>query len=509
MRVGIWNGAAALLLAAALSGCAAGNLNPVTGKAIYTPVPAAVEAYYGKKAYDEMSAAYGVYKEDAALTAYVDRVGQALAKNVVRKDVHYTFTILDDDEIDAFALPGGYICITRGALNFANSEAELAAILGHEIGHVDAFHFGRGGGHDTTKALLSVLLRHTGNAGDLALAQKLADQSTKAAAYSQQQEFEADALGIHYMALAGYDPQGMVDALRTEDAKMKLDDGKMKGNPIAHDIFALDQSHPDTPEREARAAAEAKNAALAPPNGSPGGSENGSPSASPAGSPTGAGPKTDRDAYLAAIDGMTFGADPADGKVDGHRLVNAALGFSFDVPADFDLWPSHGGAFGAGSKAVLVFETTDKYAGQSMAAYVQSSMMPKMQVEDVRPLEIDGYRAATGLVSKGPFAIRLAAIHDSGNHLYRLLYVAPRRVFSDLDAGFLDSLKSFRPLEGAEATPHPPLHLHIITVAGGDTVKNLSDRMALKEQKLEWFRVLNGLGAEDEVKPGDKVKLVE
>src|SRR5258708_7344878 len=125
MRAGIWNGAAALLLAAALSGCAAENVNPVIGKTIYPLVSAATEANYGQKANDQMIAAYGVYKDDAALTAYVDRVGQALAKNVVRKDVKYTFTILDDDEINAFALPGGYICITRGALNFANSEAEL------------------------------------------------------------------------------------------------------------------------------------------------------------------------------------------------------------------------------------------------------------------------------------------------------------------------------------------------------------------------------------------------
>jgi predicted Zn-dependent protease len=492
MRVGFWNRAAALLVAAALSGCAAGNVNPVTGKPIYTPVSTATEAYYGQKAYTEMSTAYGVY-HDAALTAYVDRVGQALARNVVRKDVKYTFTILDDDEIDAFALPGGYICITRGALNFANSEAELAGILGHEIGHVDAFHFGRGGGHDTVKALLSVLLRHSSpNAADLAMAQRLADQSTRSAAYSQEQEFEADALGIHYMALAGYDPQGIVGALRSEDAKAKLDDGKMKGNPIAHDIFALDQSHPDTPDREARAAAEAtaeeaKDAASAP----------------------GVAPKTDRDAYLAAIDGMTFGADPDDGTAEGRRLVNAALGFSFDAPADFDLWPSHGGLFGVGGKAVLVMETGEADAGQSMATYVQSSIMPSMHVENVRPLEIDGYRGATGTVVKDPFVIRLGAVHDRGNHLYRLLYVTTRRAFADLDAGFLDSLKSFHALAGAEAKPKPPLHLHIVTVASGDTVKTLSDRMALKEQKLEWFRVLNGLGPNDAVQPGDKVKLVE
>jgi predicted Zn-dependent protease len=87
--------------------------------------------------------------------------------------------------------------------------------------------------------------------------------------------------------------------------------------------------------------------------------------------------------------------------------------------------------------------------------------------------------------------------------------VAPRSTFGKLDAEFLDSLKSFHPLEGADAEPKPPLRLHIVTVAAGDTVKTLAARMALKEKKLEWFRALNGLGAGDEVKVGDKVKLVE
>jgi predicted Zn-dependent protease len=489
---------AALLVAAALWGCTPQNVNPVTGRAIYTPVSAETEAYYGRKIYQAMISEYGVYRDDAALSAYVDRVGQALAKNTVRKEVKYTFTILDDDEIDAFALPGGYICITRGALNFANDEAELAGILGHEIGHVDAFHFGKGGGHDQVKAMLSVLLRHSSqNPDDLALAQRLADQSTRASAYSKNQEFEADLLGIHYMTLAGYDPQGMVRALRDEDAKARLDDGKMKGNAVAHDIFALDQSHPATPEREARAEVAARNALAAPAGNATGGSApNGNASAAAT-----AAPKTERDAYLAAIDGMTFGTDPGEGTVEGHRLVNPALGFGFDAPEDFDLWPNHGGAFGIGQKAILVLETTEGYTGQSLATYVQSSMLKEMSVENVRPLEIDGYLGATGVVYKDPFVLRLAAVHDTGNHLYRLLYVSTRRGFTELDPGFLDSLKSFRPLIGAEAKPKPPLHIKIVTVAAGDTVKTLAEKMALRDQKLEWFR--------DEVKAGDKVKLVE
>jgi predicted Zn-dependent protease len=486
--------AAALLLAAAVGGCA-GDINPVTGERIYTPISTTQEAYYGQKANDQMVADFGVYTDDTVLSAYVDRVGQGLAKYTVRKDVHYTFTILDDDQFNAFALPGGYVYITRGALSFVNSEAELAGILGHEIGHIDAFHFGRGGHHDSTKRLLSVLLKHSStNPDDLATAQKMADETAKSDGYSQEQEYQADALGIHYMALAGYDPQAMLGAMRADGEKSKLDDGQMQGNAVAHDLMALDQSHPGTSDRETRALADMKTelAKL--------------PAATPA---SGAASKTDRDAYLAAVDGMTFGTDPDEGTVVGHRLVNAVRGFSFEVPQDFDIWLNHGGAVGVGSKAVVVLESTDAYNGQSLVDYVRSSMMPRMSVDNVHPLEIDGYHAATGTVINEPFVVRLAALHDSGNHLYRLIYVAPRRAFTELDAGFLDSLKSFHPLQGAEAKPKPPLRLRVVTVKSGDTVQTLAEKMAMKDQKAAWFRVLNGMADGDEVKPGDKVKVVE
>jgi predicted Zn-dependent protease len=499
MQASIWSRPAALLLAVALWGCAAQSVNPVTGKTISPSVSSATEAYYGEKLNVEMIAEYGLYTHPG-LNAYVNRVGQALAQHTVRKGINYTFTILDDEEINAFALPGGYVYVTRGTLNFANSEAELAAILGHEIGHIDAFHFQRRE-RDRVSGVLSVLLRHSSkSADDLALARELAEKSTKGSAYSQAQEFEADALGIHYMTLAGYDAQGMVGMLRTDHAKTELDDGGMKGNPVAHDIFALDESHPATPEREARAAEAAKAEAAkdaVPVSGV-------SPQA-------GFSQRTDRDAYLAAIDGMIFGADPREGMVDGRRLVNAVQGFSFEAPEDFDLWTDRGGAFGVGRNALLLFEIDQAPGAQSMVSYVQTSMTDKLPVGNVRPLEIDGYRGATGTVNIAPFIIRVGAVRDSGssNRLYKLMYVTPRRTFNDLDSGFLASLKSFHPLEGAEANPKPALHLHIVTVASGDTVNSLAERMAVAEQKVEWFRVLNGLDAGAEVKPGDKVKVVE
>jgi predicted Zn-dependent protease len=492
MRWVIWLRAAVLVSAALLAGCDPHSVNPVTGKTIYPGVTPETEAMFGAKLNAEMVEGYGVYRQ-AGLNDYVSRVGQALAQHAVRPGVHYSFTILDDEEINAFALPGGYVYVTRGALAFANNEAELAAILGHEIGHVDAFHF-RHRDHDSVSGVLSVLLKHASkNAEDQRIAAQLADKAAKSTGYSQDQEFEADALGIHYMTLAGYDPEGMLGMLEAERAKSALDDGGMKGNPVAHDIFALDESHPATPARQARAL-EAVKKAVPPP---------------------GVSPKTERDAYLAAIDQLSFGADPDEGMVEGPRLRNPIQGFSFEAPQGFDLWTDRTGAFGVGPNAAMILEAAQPKetpsAGQSMVAYVQTAMADDMPVANVRPLEIPGYRAATGTVDMDVFKLRVAAVRgiDSGAPLYKLMFVTPRGTFNEADAGFLEALKSFRPLKGAEARPPRVPSIKVVTVAAGDSAKSLAERMAVPDQKLEWFRVLNGLGPGAELKPGDKVKLVE
>jgi predicted Zn-dependent protease len=520
MQARIWGRAARRLLAttltaalaAALAACATQDINPVTGKPIYAPTSLEKEERSGAEAREELVAQYGVY-QNPALTAYVDRVGQSLARFVVRKSVHYTFTILDDDDINAFSLPGGYVYITRGALNFANSEAELAATLGHEIGHIDAFHFHH---HDDDPMgpILGVLLRHAGSdAASLAVAKKMEEEASRTAPYSQAQEYEADALGMHYMALAGYDPQGMVATLRSAEAKEKLDIGAMQDNALARDIYDMDQSHPATPDRIARAEAAVKSAAtsasVAPvPATAPAPTTAAAPASTP-NAPATAGRQSGRDAYLAAIDGMDYGPNPANGTVEGRRLVNAALGFSFEAPTGFNLWTGHDGAFGVGRNAVLVFDTVPAPADPSLATYVQSSIMKEVPVSEVRALDLADGRGATGIARAEIIDVRLAAIQAGGNRIHRLLYVTPHNTFTELDPEFLASLKSFRPLSGAEAKPRPAQHLRIVTVAKGDTIATLAARMGVKDEKQAWFRALNGLADGDTLKPGDKVKLVE
>jgi predicted Zn-dependent protease len=481
--------AATLACAAALAGCS--NVNPVTGKTIYTPFTPTLETYYGSKAHQEMIDARGAYTEDADLTAYVNRVGRAVAKGAVRRGIDYTFTILDSDEINAHALPGGYVYITRGALAFANNEAEVAALLGHEIGHVDAFHF-REKKHDTMNVLLSVLLRNSSiGANEIELAEKLVAASAGSSVYSQDQEYEADALGIHYMAAAGYDPQAMISMMRTDEAKTRLDGDDMKGNAVAREILSLNLSHPQTPDRVARAIEAAKTSPV---------KTAGNPGAIPAGA--------GRDAYLAAVDGMMFGPDPAEGTIEGRQLTRPGFEFSFSAPQGFDLWNLHSQAIGLSSTAFLVLELGKPVANGLMTDYVAHAMVTDATVQNVRMIDTHGLEAATGIVTHEMFTMRLAAIRDQARHLYRLAFVAPTKVFHDLDKDFIASIESFRHVETAEAGTAPKMRLHVVTVGAGDTVESLAARMAVQDKKLDWFRVLNGLGEADAVQRGEKVKVV-
>jgi predicted Zn-dependent protease len=128
--------AAIFALGAALTGCAT---NPVTGKSDVVTMSAAQEVEIGRKMHPQILQEYGRYA-DEELQAYVNDVGQRIAAKSHRPDLQYTFTVLDGEEVNAFALPGGYVYITRGIMAYLNSEAELAAVLGHEVGHITARH---------------------------------------------------------------------------------------------------------------------------------------------------------------------------------------------------------------------------------------------------------------------------------------------------------------------------------------------------------------------------------
>lgn len=243
MHIKRWLSLAAVSATLALApGC---STNPVSGKEEFVLMSNQQEVSLGAGLHKEVLKQYPAYN-NAALQAYVNQIGQQLAAKSHRNDIQYRFTVVDDSSINAFALPGGYIYITRGLLAYLNSEAELAGVLAHEIGHVTARHSARQHTRETlTSVLASVVANKYGNAQAINM---VATASVRG--FGRKHELQADKLGAEYLARVGYDPQNMIRVIEVLKAQEEFSKflAKSEGTqpPSYHGLFA---THPSNDKR--------------------------------------------------------------------------------------------------------------------------------------------------------------------------------------------------------------------------------------------------------------------
>jgi len=298
-----------LLLLPLLAACAK---NPATGNQDFVMMSESEELKVGQQVFNEMRKNMVLLPENDPLAQYVDRVGQKIAATADRKDLFFRFYVVDDDTINAFALPGGYIFIHRGLINHLNNEAELAAVLGHEAGHVTARHsvqqISKARAYQTAMMVTSIFVPIPQAAG--MLSDVMATAILKG--YGRDAELQSDELSIRYLARAGYDPHATIGILKTLkrlndiSTKEKTDAGETVEN--YHGAFA---SHPETSKRIEEAIAQA--ATL---EGHSGGIVN-------------------HDAMLAAVDGYPYGDSEQQGAVVGRRFLHPELGIQLTFPKDW------------------------------------------------------------------------------------------------------------------------------------------------------------------------------
>jgi predicted Zn-dependent protease len=383
-------------------------------------------------------------------------------------------------------LPGGYVYITRGLMALANSEAELAGVVGHEIGHVTARHGAQQHGRSVLVGLGAGILGAV--IGDRGVAQMLnTGGGLILRGYSREQEFEADSLGLRYMTQAGYDPAGMASFLEHLHAKSKLDSALL-GSGTDPDERSLLSTHPRTIDR----VQEARTAALG----------------------TGAlGGRTEHAAYLRGLDGMIYDDSPNQGLVRGQRFVHPKLRFEFTVPNDFMLLNGPTAVRARGPNgAVIVFDMAPKPTGGTMLQYVRQQWGARLPLADLTALNVNGMETATGIArisaSQGPFDLRLVAIRGRDNRIYRLLFGTPANDTARLNTALQRTTFSFREISEAEAAKEKPYRLHIYEARPGDTVARLAQWMPEGPQAEARFRVLNGLALGEEPAPGQLLKHV-
>jgi predicted Zn-dependent protease len=479
-------------VAVGLGGCSYAT-SPATGRQFLSPVSESEENKLGADEHPKILAEFGgAYSEKPNLNTYVSQLGQAVATNAERKDVKYTFTVLNSADINAFALPGGYVYITRGLLTLANNEAEVAGVLGHEIGHVNARHTAERMGQQQRASILSTLgvAAATLLGGDTGgqLASGVAQESSELylGTHSQAQEFEADSLGVRYLSKASYDPQAMATFLDSLNNETTLE-AKIAGASTDVDSFTqMKQSHPRTPDRVQRAIEEAKVPV--------------------------ANPQVNRDRFLQQIDGMIWGADPREGVVKGSTFIHPGLRFAFDAPKGMKLQNSADAVMGKGSNAVMLFDLASPAPSGTMSQYIASQWQEGATVSDVQSFQVNGMEAATG-TAKGSIngtsvAVRMVAIRQSAKVVYRFLYATPPDNFEAVDRSFIASAQSFREISAQQAAGYQAKRIRVITVQPGDTVASLSQQMQVDESPAAWFRVLNHLSANAKLEAGQKVKIV-
>ncbi len=430
------------------------------------------EARIGAEQHDQILSEFGGAYDDPEVAAYVDSIGQFLALTSERPDVKFTFTVLNSPIVNAFALPGGYVYVSRGLLALASDEAELAGVIAHEIGHVAARHgaqrMSSGIMAQLGLGLLSILTDSPELAGVAQIGAMAAIQS-----YSRDQEYEADMLGVRYLSRAGFDTDAMASFLSKMRAHSEVEAriaGRSGGGGDQFDIFA---THPRTAERVRRAVQAANIRRVAQ-------------------------PIVGREIYLNKIDGMLFGDDPEQGVVRGRQFLHPALGFRFEAPQDFALLNGQTQVLGRGPEgAMFVFDGDSRRDGRAMTGYLQDVWAKGTPVRELQRFTVDNREAATAVVrldlNGQPADARLVAIAFDSAMIYRFVFLTPPAVTARFDPLFRQTTYSFRALSGSEAAAIRPHRLALHRVRGGESSAQIASRMPSDPYSLARFLVLNGL----------------
>jgi predicted Zn-dependent protease len=472
-----------LLALPALSAC---ETAPGTGRTIFTGgMGPETEARLGYQEHQKIVPQFGGAYADPAIGAYVTGIGDLLARTSEIPDQKFTFTVLDTPMVNAFALPGGYVYITRGLLALADNEAEVAGVLAHEIGHVTARHSAERYGQTMAAGILGMGLGIVLGGPVTDLYGAVAGVALRS--YSREQEYESDLLGVRYMSRAGYDPGAMATFLTKLLAHGRLE-AELRGQAGKADAFDIMQTHPRTADRIARAIAEA-------------------------GTKTVAEPMTARAIYLGKVDGLLYGDDPEQGFVRGRRFLHPEARFAFEVPSGFRLFNGMERVRAQGPEgAVIVFDRAKKPSPAPMTAYLTQVWAEGVDLRGVERLTINGMEAATGHTRmnarRGPVDVRLVAIRYDAANIYRMLFLTPPEATGPLQRTLRETTYSFRKLGAAEAAALKPLRLQIHRVRPGESAATLAERMPFEDYRLRRFLVLNGLAQGAPLAVGQKVKVV-
>ncbi|MEP1090294.1 MAG: M48 family metalloprotease [Rhizobiaceae bacterium] len=417
--------------------------------------------------------AYQSQKLDEMLAVIVGR----LITHSNDPDRVFEITVLDSPTVNAFALPGGYLYVTRGLLTLANDASEVAAVLAHEMAHVSSNH---GILRNRQAKAVTLADRVTNEVVTNPVVAKVAKASTerRLAAFSQNQELQADAVGIKMLGESGYDPFAAARFLVAMD--------RYSNWSTALNIGADDMSstHPSTPRRIELARRHARQIG-----------------------PVGTG-KRYRERYLEGIDGLIFGDRGGDGVIRDNRFAHARLGVTFTVPGTFELVNRDDSVLASGPGEMAVrFDAEDKGFGLGRpASYLRSGWVNGLVDSSIKSQTINGLPAATARAVAGDWQFVVTVI-DFDRRYYRFILAAPKGA-ENIEPISKAIAGSFKKMTVADKAALKLLRMKIVKVQRGDTVAKLASRMKGVPRKEALFRSINGLKKGQQPRVGSDVKLI-
>lgn len=475
-RVGFRAAFGPALLAAAVSTCAT---NPVTGKKELSFVSESQEIAMGREYAGQVSREMGVYS-DSAVQRYVSSIGKELAVRTERPKLPWTFTVMDDPQVNAFALPGGYIFITRGIMTHMNSEAELATVVGHEIGHVTARHSVQ----QMTRQQLAQIGLVAGAIASDKIAQNMGAISQGLGVlflkYGRDDESQADGLGFRYALNDDYDVRHMVDMFEILQ-RVSATAGQR--------IPEWQSTHPDPGNRIEATEARLKKVTV-PLDGK----------------------KVKRDEFLKVIDGMVFGDNPRQGFFKGTAFLHPDLAFQLEFPSGWKTANQPSAVLGMSEKqdaqVQLSLGGTTAPAEALKAFLAQQGVTPGQASQ----APINGNTAARGVFTAqnqdGSQLNGLVAYVSYGGTTYQLMGLTTSAGWSAYRGSFDQFVNSFRRLTDQAALNVKPNRISIARVTQPTTLAEFNRRYP-SAIEIDQLALINGLadgGAE--LEPGDLVKRV-
>ncbi|HVY51706.1 MAG TPA: M48 family metalloprotease [Devosia sp.] len=431
----------------------------------------------GARENPKIIASYGGIYSDRPAEIMLAQIVSKLLSAADQPNTRFTVTILDSPVVNAFALPGGYIYVTRGILALANDQSELAAVLAHEISHVILKHAQARTSRIRTTALVDKVVSGVFG-GDPRTDQATSQAQLSLAAFSQAQELAADREGIMIAGRAGFDPHAAARFLGAMGRFAQYTQGDVDQGA---DFLS---SHPSTPDRIQKATEIARSFFGAPGIG-----------------------EQNRGDYMSAIDGLTFGDSPQQGAISGQRFIHPGLKFTFTVPPGYNLQISNGAVVGvAGDGEAVRFDSASVPDTMTLTDYLKSGWIAGLDAGSVQAQTLNGFDTASGKAATDQWNFRVKVVRYGGK-VYRFIFAA--RIDSELFARGADqTIASFRQTTPADLRQVHTLQIKTVTAGPVDSADSLTRRMGAVSDAANLFYILNNLYPGDPVTPGAPYKVV-